>query len=533
MSSATPKLRALDGGRGRAAAQVAHTSPPSDLEAEEYLLSCCLLDANELVPLCLAARFVPGTFYDTRHGLIFGAITALYGAQKPVAIDTVVLALTQSGELERIGGYSFLTQVTRRIPTTAQARVFLDRVRACWIRRQIIDRADRLKESALLEVTVDEPLAEWLSPHVTWFENALSRLASNGRGDYTLARRIQEVRADVTLRAAGQEDRTGWIWTGFSAFDDLARGACLRPLGSMDEDHNVLIGGGSSHGKSVLMRQLAGQALIGGQRTLVYTLETSVKGFIRALAANWSGVNLLALARTPRDLLKKFDDACAELEELADKRLFVYQHEPGTNLDTIEGIATHARRWSMQHGAPHLMVTDYLQLLKTKKRCNSREQEVAEVSHTHQALTRELGCVSLGGAQLNENGLREMRTVRKDENGKVIHRLPNRGDLRESQSLYHDCDVCIFLYQPPVDCRGADQSDGNAKRPETWLVVDKRRNGLRGFMKAWFEKSYLRFRELSPEDYSAADTTAAAATGTLAPGQKVSKRDYRREGGHA
>jgi replicative DNA helicase len=372
-----------------------------------------------------------------------------------------------------------------------------------------------------------EPLADFLSPHVVWFENALARLAHGGRGDvYTLEKRIAEVRADVALRVEGKEDRSGWIWTGFSAFDDLVRDNCLRPFNSLEEDGDVLVGGGSSYGKSVIMRQWAGQALITGQRVLVYTLETSVKGFIRTLAGNWSGVDLLRLDRTPRDMLQKYYDAMDELTEMANKRLFIFQNEQGSEISTIEDLGRHARSWSMQHGAPHLIVMDYLQRLDTKKRYNNAEQKVAIVAHGFQELQRELTCCTLAGAQLNETALREMRTVKRDPEGKIIHALPNRGALRESQALYHDADVVIFLHVPVEDCRGADQTEVDLLTPETWLVVDKRRNGTRGIARCWFEKRFSRFRELGKAEVQQVEKAKTAATGTVPPGQKISKKDW-------
>jgi hypothetical protein len=65
-----------------------------------------------------------------------------------------------------------------------------------------------------------------------------------------------------------------------------------------------------------------------------------------------------------------------------------------------------------------------------------------------------------------------------------------------------------------------------------WLVQDKRRNGTLGICRCWFEKKFGRFRELGAEDIAVAHQAATHATGTLAPGQRVSKRDYQRENGH-
>lgn len=534
MSDTKPNFRVIEGKKGKVARALPTSEAPHDLEAEENLLSCCLLDPAEMLPLCLVAKFKFETFYVAAHGMIFRQMIAMHEAQQPVGADTLATALKQVGELDAIGGYAMLAQVSSKQPTVAQAKFFLERVRATWIRRQIIDRAKRLVESAQTEVPVNEPLAEWLSPHVVWFGNALARLAHGGRGDvYTLEKRIAEVRADVKLRATGQEDRTGWVWTGFKAFDDLTRDSCLRPFNSLEEDGVVLVGGGSSHGKSVLMRQWAGEALTTGQRVLVYTLETSVKGFIRSLAASWAGVNLLMLDRTPRDLLEKFDAHCAELAEVANKRLFVFQNEPGSEIATIEDLGRHARGFAMRHGAPHFLLMDYLQRLDTKKRYNTGEQRVAHVSHGFQDLQRELECCAMGGAQFNETALADMRNVKRDEDGRIIHQLPTRGAFRESQSLYHDADVALLLYRPPEDCRGADQTASGVLTPETWIVQDKRRNGRLGVCRCWFEKRFGRFREVSGADAAAADASSTAATGTVAPGSRVSKRDWRKEGGRS
>jgi replicative DNA helicase len=486
---------------------------PHSLEAEESLLACCLLDGADMIPRCRTAKLIPESFYDPKHGIVLEALYALYDAQQPIEPAILAEHLKTRQLLDGLGSYAFIAQLTKRVPTTAEAAYFLEQVRTAWILRQIIRHGEKL--TAETYAYAGEPLVDFLSPHVVWFETALARLSHGSRGGvFTLKKRIEAVKEDVARRAAGTEDRRRWVWTGFSAFDDVERDSCLSPLGSLGvEDGNLLIGGGSSHGKSVLLRHLADQALESGQRVLVYTLETSVEGFVRMLAAARSSVNLLALKRTPGDRLKRFEECCDELMELADKRLFVFQNEAGMNLRTIEAVATHARRFSMQHGVPHLLELDYLQLVDTEKRCNTREQQVAQVASVFQELQRELGCVTAGGAQLNEAGLREMRQVRRDENDKIIHRLPNRGDLRESQAMFHAADVAWFLYQPPEDCRGADQSDGNALTPETWIVQDKRRNGVRGVCRTWFQKQFGRFREIGADESG----TAAAKPTSPAP----------------
>lgn len=490
---------------------------PHSLEAEAYLISCCLMDAADMLPRCLAARLSAASFYLSAHGIIYERMLDLYNRQIPVDVSVIAEDLAASKRLDEVGGYQFLTQVSSLIPTTAQAGFFLERVRTLWILREIITHGTALVEEVFNYS--GEPLVDFLSPHVVWFENALARLAHGGRGDvHTLEKRIAEVREDVAKRAAGTEDRSRWVYTGFSTFDDVERERCLRPFNSLEEDGIVLVGGWSSYGKSVLMRQWAGEALRRGQMVLVYTLETSVKGFIRSLAASWAGVDLLQLHRTPKDLIVKFDGYCAELAALANKRLFVFQNEQGSEIATAEDFTRHGRRFIMQHGVPHLVVMDYLQRLDTRKRYNSGEQRVAFVSRECQNFQREYEFCLLGGAQLNEAGRAEVNRVERDKEGKVIHKLPNRGMLRESQALYHDADVVELLHRPVVNTDGTEQPLESLS-PEMWIVQDKRRNGILGVTKTIFEKRFLRFREMGADDsrMPAAQKMPVTASGPGAP----------------
>jgi replicative DNA helicase len=469
---------------------------PHSLEAEQALLACLLIDPTEAVPLCLAARFVPASFYDQRNGMVYAAIDALAKMQKPVDIATVAERLRETGALEEAGGFAHLGTITQTAPTTAQLRFWIGQVRTHWILRQTIRQAQRAIEQC--HGYSGEPFAEFLAPHAAWFQTATMRARQGESAAVeTLGIVIAQIRADVAARAAGTEDRSGWIFTGFPEFDHLESSSCMMPLGSMREDGNVIIGGGSSMGKSVLMRNIATLAVERGQRALVYTIETNRYSFIQSMAATSARASVRGLNRAPKDHVARLDAALVALEAKVDKKLFLFQRSDDPGFETIEGIVAHARAWCAQHGTPHVIVLDYLQLIGVGKRCNSREQEVAHISHTWQALQRELGCVTIGGAQLNEASLSKLRQVKKDkETGAVIHELPDRGALRESQALYHDADVVIFLHMPVVDGAGREQVGLDTTNPEMWLCVDKRRSGVRGIVKTRFEKAHGYFKPL-------------------------------------
>ena len=64
-------------------------SLPHSLEAEEYLLSCCLLDGADVVSRCLEARIKPESFYDSKHGIVYERLVDLYNRQTPIDVSIV------------------------------------------------------------------------------------------------------------------------------------------------------------------------------------------------------------------------------------------------------------------------------------------------------------------------------------------------------------------------------------------------------------------------------------------------------------
>lgn len=121
---------------------------PHSLEAEEYLLSCCLLDGADVIARCIEFRIQPESFFDSKHGIIFERILDLYNRQEAIDVAVVAEELKTAKHLEAVGGYAFLTQVSSRISTTAQASYFIEKVREQSLLREIIRSATSAVENA-------------------------------------------------------------------------------------------------------------------------------------------------------------------------------------------------------------------------------------------------------------------------------------------------------------------------------------------------------------------------------------------------
>src|ERR1035437_3130273 len=125
----------------RSGATAAGRGMPHSVEAEEYLLSCCLIDGADVMARCLEARISPESFFVPAHGIVFERLLDLYNRQAPIDVAVLGEELKTARQLDAIGGYAFLTRVSGSIPTTAQAGYFIDRVREQHLLREIIRSA--------------------------------------------------------------------------------------------------------------------------------------------------------------------------------------------------------------------------------------------------------------------------------------------------------------------------------------------------------------------------------------------------------
>jgi replicative DNA helicase len=500
-------LRVIEGESDTAAAPAALVS----VEAEQVVLGCLLqFDTAKLWGLVQACGVRAGAFTEEGRRVAFTRIGDLV-ARGMAEVDVLVLRqeLIERGELDAVGGAEGLVAMTPQVGTTAKLRFHAEHMKWLW------DLRHCMKLAAELRLAAETP-AETREKWVESVSKIGSRLITLGRREThrLVADHAEEVTARALAEASGTLDRTRWVESSLANFNKL-----LKPYNSgIQDDGLVLVGGGSGTGKSVWLRQEAYFCLKQGKSVLFISRETGTQGVLAMMASAEVGVDLNNLARELPDRMERFR---VELERMrrdwADRLLFIVQQEPATQLTTVEDLVSHVRAHVHRHGPPHLICVDYLQLFETAKRQNSREQTVAAVSHALQALQRELRCVVMVAAQLNEAGLQEMRTVKRDENGKVIHRLPKPGDLRESQAMYHDADRVLFLYKPPVDCRDQDQTESKVARPEVWIYQEKRRSGGVNWVRCWFEKRFTRFVELTAAENIEAEQARGSEAARSAP----------------
>lgn len=121
---------------------------PFSEEAEQHVLACCLLDGAETIQRCHEAGFTPDFFFLPANRIIYETIDRLDHDKKPVDLEVVASELMTEHSLDAVGGLRYLMEVTSKIPTTAHAGYFIEKMRVCAFKRSMIEGLTGVVEHA-------------------------------------------------------------------------------------------------------------------------------------------------------------------------------------------------------------------------------------------------------------------------------------------------------------------------------------------------------------------------------------------------
>ncbi|HWA11249.1 MAG TPA: replicative DNA helicase [Opitutaceae bacterium] len=435
--------------------------PPHSIEAEEYLLSCCLLDGADVISRCLEARIRPESFYLGAHGLIYERMLDLYNRQAPVDVAILAEELKTAKQLEMIGGYAFLTQVSSRIPTTAQAGYFIDKVRELHLLRELIKSATGAVEDCYGFSGGIEEFVDQVEQRI--FAVTQHRVNESAKPMGTPTREAMNV---ITKMMMKKGELTG-VSSGFKDLDNLMWGFQRQEM--------IVLAARPSMGKTSLALNFAEAAALPRHgeptATLIFSLEMSAAQLALRMLCSRARVNMKLL----RDgLLSKNGSEQAELIRTADEFTKAPIFIDDSSSLSIMQLRAKARRIHARQPLGFIVV-DYLQLLSPTDSKMPREQQVAEASRGLKSLAKELSVPVLVLSQLNRSSEKENRS-------------PKLADLRESGSIEQDADVVLMLTRP----KDADEKFQVAA-DSAELIVAKQRNGPVGELKLTFLRDITRF----------------------------------------
>ncbi len=435
-------------------------TPPQDLSAEQSVLGGMMLSKDAIADVVEHLKGVD--FYKPAHELVYDAILDLYGRGEPADAVTVSAELTKRGELGRVGGAPYLHTLISMVPTAANAGYYARIVRERAVLRRLVEAGTRIvqlgyaTEGGDVDDLVNSAQAEVYA--VT--EQRTSE-------DYLpLADILNGTMEEIEAAGHRGEGMVG-VPTGFIELDRLTNG--LHP-GQM-----VVLAARPAIGKSTLALDLCRSASIKNNMTsVIFSLEMSRNEItMRMLAAE---------GRVPLQNMRKgqmrdedWQRLASTMGKISSAPLFI---DDSPNMSLME-IRAKCRRLKQRHDLK-LVVIDYLQLMSSGKRVESRQQEVSEFSRALKLLAKELEVPVIAVSQLNRGA--EQRTDKR----------PQMSDLRESGAIEQDADVVILLHREDAYERESPRAG------EADLIVAKHRNGPTDTIVVAFQGQYARFVDMAP-----------------------------------
>ncbi|MBF6475977.1 MULTISPECIES: replicative DNA helicase [Nocardia] len=378
--------------------------PPHDMAAEQSVLGGMLLSKDAIADVVEVIR--PGDFYRPAHQAVYDTILDLYGRGEPADPVTVAAGLDRRGELKRIGGAPYLVTLTQTVPTAANASYYAEIVAEKAILRRLVEAGTRIVQYGYAGAD-GQDIAEVVDRAQAEVYEVTERRTSE---DFLPLEELLQPTMDEIDSIASRGGISLGVPTGFTELDEVTNG--LHP-GQM-----IIVAARPGVGKSTLgMDFMRSCSIKHGLASVIFSLEMSRTEIVMRLLSAEAKIKLGDM-RSGRMSDDDWTKLARRMSEISEAPLFV---DDSPNLTMME-IRAKARRLKQRHDLK-LVVVDYLQLMTSGKKVESRQQEVSDFSRNLKLLAKELEVPVVAISQLNRGP--EQRTDKR----------PMVSDLRESGCL--------------------------------------------------------------------------------------------------
>lgn len=452
--------------------------PPHSPEAEMALLGSIMLRPDAIYEVL--DIITPPSFYFEKHKIIFEIMLELFGKHQPIDLLSLSSRLKEKDLLERIGGASYLTELSTAVPSSANAKHYAEIVMKKHMMRQLIDASEFLSNLGFNEAGELEEILDQAEKKVF---DITEHFAGSARFKDLLPLLHEAFERFEKLSSAEHELRG--VPTGFKSLDDI--------LGGFQKSDLIIIAARPSVGKTALALDIA-RRTAGVHETPVgiFSLEMSADQLVDRIVAAQSRTDSSVIRKGVRtqtgtwreDVFKNVRDA---LDDLSRTPIFI-DDQPG---NTIMKMRSAARKLKIEKGLK-LLIIDYLQLMSpsTARSNDSMVQQVTEISRSLKHLARELNIPVVALSQLS----RAIET----RGGK-----PKLSDLRDSGSIEQDADLVMFIHSGEDDIRDENGKMKEVQRKE--LIIAKHRNGPLGVATLDYHTRFNTFVEIDYSNYGKAD----------------------------
>jgi len=356
--------------------------PPHSIEAEQSVLGGLMLNNDawfDLVEIVSAHDF-----YRTQHQIIFEAMMDLANDDEPLDAVTLSERLRSQSLLEKAGDVGYLAELAESTPGASNVLAYGRIVRERSVMRQLIGAANKIADAAFTPEGRDAySLVEMAEQTV--FEIAENRSEEGGPEKIAplLTRAVEKVEYLFNTKGA----ITG-VATGFADIDKKTAGLQTSDL--------VIVAARPSMGKTAFSVNIVEHVVMNGGTVLVFSMEMPSEQIVMRMLSSLGRIDQTRLrtGELKDDDWSRFTGAVSLLR---DKKLYV----DDTPALTPGDVRARARRIARETGGLDVIVVDYLQLMRTVDKAESRAGEISEISRSLKALAKEMRCPVIAISQLN------------------------------------------------------------------------------------------------------------------------------------
>lgn len=428
--------------------------PPHSVESEQSILGSILLDKDAIITV--AETITPTDFYKDAHRIIYESMMALNNKNEPIDMVTLTDELRKRGYLDDIGGVTYLTSLSTIVPTTSNVKYYADIVKEKSVLRQLIKASNDIINLGYGSGESAENVLDFAEKKI--FDISQERT----NDDFKPINQILMDTYDMIESIYSNKSDVIGVTTGFKDLNKKINGLQRTDL--------ILVAARPAMGKTAFALNLVQNAAIKGNASVaVFSLEMSKEQLAQRMIAAQSNVELKKMKTgTLNDA--DWPRIISAMAVMSDAKIFI-DDTPGIKINELR---SKCRKLKMEQGLDLVMI-DYLQLMESDSKNESRQQEISKISRSLKILAKELDCPVVALSQLS-----------RAPEQRADHR-PVLSDLRESGAIEQDADIVMFLY------RDEYYHSDSEKKDLAEIIIAKNRHGETGSVELVWMGSIQRF----------------------------------------
>ncbi|MDD3303506.1 MAG: replicative DNA helicase [Clostridia bacterium] len=431
---------------------------PNDTIAEQAVLGSMLVDKDAVI--AAVEILVPDDFYREDNKEIYAAMMELYGLGRHIDMITIIDQLKLRGSYERVGETTYIATLIDNVPTTSNIESYVKIVEEKSVIRKLIKVANDILKMGYSQSEEVDTIIEQTEKRV--FDVLQDR---NNRG-YSSLKEVLVTAFDTIEKMYQSKNKVSGVESGFVDLD--------LKISGLNPSSLIILAARPAMGKSAFALNIAEfVAMHAKTPVMVFSLEMSKEEIANRMLSSESEVDSMKIKNgndlTSEDWLK-LGQASGRLSDIP---LYI-DDTPG--LSSAE-LRAKCRKAKLEKNIG-LVVIDYLQLMESKTKSPSRQQEISEISRSLKILAKELQIPVIALSQLSR--ATESRTDHK----------PMLSDLRESGAIEQDADIVMFLHREDY------YNPETEKKNIAEVIIAKNRSGSTGSVEVAWIGQYTKFANL-------------------------------------